>query len=98
MKFLILQRVKREVPLEKWAKIFPLQFQYFDKLEKEKILEVCYHLVGQQGSMLVVSADSDEMLSKVIGEDPMFFYSEHEVYPLISREAHEKRVRKLFQS
>ena len=97
MKFLIIQKVKREVPLEKWAKMLPLQFQYFNKLEKEKTLEACYHLVGQQGTMLIVIVDSDDMLSKVIGDDPMFFYSEREIYPLTTRETHEKRVQKLLQ-
>jgi len=43
MKFLIVQKVKREVPVEKWAKLLPLQFKYFDRLEKEKTLEVYYH-------------------------------------------------------
>jgi len=97
VKFLIIQKVKREVPLEKWAKMLPLQFQYFNKLEKEKTLEACYHLVGQQGTMLIVIVDSDDMLSKVIGDDPMFFYSEREIYPLTTRETHEKRVQKLLQ-
>ncbi|MFB3889089.1 MAG: muconolactone Delta-isomerase family protein [Candidatus Bathyarchaeia archaeon] len=97
MKFLIIQKVKREVPLEKWAKLLPLQFKYFDQLERQKTLEVVYHLVGQQGSMLVVDADSDETLSRVIGEDPMFFYLDREVYPLTTRENHEKRLRKLLQ-
>jgi hypothetical protein len=97
MKFLVIQRVRKEVPLEKWAKLLPLQFKYFDKLEKEKTLEVYYHLIGQQGSMLIVSVDSDEALSRVIGEDPMFFHSEREVYPLTTRKTHEKQIRKLLQ-
>jgi hypothetical protein len=97
MKFLVIQRVRREIPLEKWAKLLPLQFKYFDKLEKEKVLEVCYHLIGQQGSMLVVNVDSDEMLSKVVGEDPLFFHSEREVYPLTTRQTHEKQLRQLLQ-
>jgi hypothetical protein len=97
MKFLIIQKVKREIPIEKWAKLLPLQFKYFEKLEKEKALEVYYHLIGQQGSMLVVNVDSDETLSKVIGEDPMFFHSEREVYPLTTRQTHEKQIRKLLQ-
>ncbi len=83
--------------MEKWAKLLPLQFKYFDQLERQKTLEVVYHLVGQQGSMLVVDADSDETLSRVIGEDPMFFYLDREVYPLTTRENHEKRLRKLLQ-
>ncbi len=95
MKFLVVQKVKREVPMEKWAKFLPLQFKYFDELEKQKILEVTYHLIGQQGSMLVVNVDSDEMLSRVIGEDPMFFHMDREIYPLTSRENHEKRIRKI---
>src|SRR3989337_2229988 len=97
MGFLIIQKVKREIPLEKWAKLLPLQFKYFDKLEKEKTVEVSYHLIGQQGSMLVVNVDSNEALSKVIGEDPMFFHSEREVYPLTTRETHEKQIKQLLK-
>jgi len=97
MKFLIIQKIKREVPLEKWSRLLPLQFKYFEKLEKDKTLEVDYHLIGQQGSMLIVNVDSDEALSRVVGEDPMFFDSEREIYPLTTRQTHEKQIRKLLQ-
>jgi hypothetical protein len=97
MKFLIIQKVKREVPMEKWAKLLPLQFKYFEKLEKEHVLELDYHLVGQQGSMLVVNAESDQQLSMVIGQDPMFFHMEREIYPLTTRETHEKQIRQLLE-
>src|SRR5208283_3678496 len=97
MKFLIIQKVKREVPIEKWAKLLPLQFKYFDNLEKEKTLEVYYHLIGQQGSMLIVNVDSDEKLSKIIGQDPLFFDCEREIYPLTTRQTHEKQIRELLQ-
>jgi hypothetical protein len=95
MKFLIIQKVKREVPIERWSRLLPLQFKYFDSLEKTKILEVYYHLIGQQGSMLIVNVDSDEALSKVVGQDPMFFECEREVYPLTTRQNHEKQIREL---
>ncbi len=95
MKFLIIQKVKREVPIERWSRLLPLQFKYFEDLEKQKTLEVYYHLIGQQGSMLIVNADSDEALSKVIGQDPMFFECEREVYPLTTRQNHEKQIREL---
>ncbi len=95
MKFLIIQKVKREVPLERWSRLLPLQFKYFDSLEKAKTLEACYHLIGQQGSMLIVNVDSDEALSKVVGQDPMFFECEREVYPLTTRQNHEKQIREL---
>jgi muconolactone delta-isomerase len=97
MKFLIVQKVKHEGPVEKWAKLLSLQFQYFEKLEKERVLEVYYHLVGQQGSMLVVNVDSDEALSKVIGQDPLFFHLEREIYPLTTRQTHEKQIRQLLK-
>jgi len=97
MKFLIIQKVKREVPIEKWAKLLPLQFKYFDKLEKDKTLDVCYHLVGHQGSMLIVDADSDEKLSRVIGQDPMFFECEREIYVLTTRQTHEKQICELLK-
>jgi muconolactone delta-isomerase len=97
MKFLIIQKVKQEIPLEKWAKLLPLQFTYFEKLEKEKVLEVYYHLIGQQGSMLVVNVESDEQLSRIIGQDPMFFHLEREIYPLTTRQTHEKQIRQLLK-
>jgi len=81
--------------VERWAKLLPLQFKYFEKLEKERVLEVYYHLIGQQGSMLVVNVDSDETLSKVIGQDPMFFHLEREIYPLTTRQTHEKQIRQI---
>ncbi len=95
MKFLIIQKVKREVPIEKWSRLLPLQFKYFESLEKAQILETCYHLIGQQGSMLIVNADSDETLSKIIGQDPMFFECEREVYPLTTRQTHEKQIKEM---
>jgi muconolactone delta-isomerase len=97
MKFLIIQKVKREIPMEKWAKLLPLQFKYFDKLEKEKALEVNYHLIGHQGTMSIVNVDSDEKLSKIIGQDPMFFECEREIYPLTTRQNHEKQVREMLK-
>jgi hypothetical protein len=97
MKFLIIQKIKREIPLEKWSRLLPLQFKYFEKLEKDKTLEVDYHLIGQQGSMLIVNVDSDEALSRVVGEDPMFFASDREIYPLTTRQTHEKQIRKILQ-
>jgi len=90
-------KIKGEVPTEKWAKLQPLQFKYFDQPEMLKTLEITYHLIGQQGSMLVVNVDSEETLSQVIGEDPMFFDMDREVYPLTTRENHEKQIRKLLQ-
>ena len=97
MKFLIIQRVKRVVPVEKWAKLLPLQFKYFDSLEKEKTLEVYYHLIGQQGSVCIVNVDSDEKLSKIVGQDPLFFETEREIYPLTTRQTHEKQIRELLK-
>jgi len=97
MKFLIIQKVKREVPIEKWSRMLPLQFKYFEDLEKEKTLETYYHLIGQQGSMLIVNAESDEKLSKIIGQDPMFFDLDREIYPLTTRQTHEKQIRQLLE-
>ncbi len=83
--------------MEKWAKLLPLQFTYFEKLEEEKVLEVTYHLIGQQGSMLVVNVNSDDQLSQVVGQDPMFFHLEREIYPLTTRQTHEKQIRRLLK-
>ncbi len=98
MKFLIIEKVTGEVPLEKWAKLLPAQFKYFDDLEKKGKIEVSYHLIGHKGSLLIVNVASDEELSRVISEDPMFFHSERQVYPLTTRETHKKYLRKLLQT
>ena len=97
MKFLIIQKTNREISVDTWSKLLPLQFKYLDELEKKKTVEVSYHLIGHRGSMLIVNAESDEDLSKIISEDPMFFYSEREVYPLTTRETHKKYLRKLLR-
>jgi hypothetical protein len=97
MKFLIIQKIKREVPMERWAKLLPLQFKYFEKLEAEKTIETDYHLIGQQGSMLIVNAENDAALSKIIGQDPMFFECEREIYPLTTRQTHQDQIRELLK-
>ncbi|MCL2476433.1 hypothetical protein [Candidatus Bathycorpusculum sp.] len=97
MKFLIIQKVKRDVPLERWAKLLPLQFKYFESLEKEKSLDLTYHLIGHQGSMLIVNAESDEKLSRIIGQDPLFFECDRQIYPLAARQAHEKQILELLK-
>jgi uncharacterized protein YciI len=94
MKFLILQRSKH-VPVEIWAKLFPAHFKHLDDLEKAGKIETSYHLIGQQGNLLIVEVDSEEELTRIIGEDPLFFYSEREIYPLATRENHKKYLRQI---
>ncbi len=83
--------------MEKWARLLPLQFRYFENLQKEHLLELDYHLVGQQGSMLVINVETDEQLSQIVGQDPLFFFLQHEIYPLTTRAAHEKQIRQLLK-
>jgi len=97
MKFLVLQRIKPQVPIERLASLTPAQFKYLSKLESEGKVEQYYHLIGQQGHMIICNVDSDEELSKIISEDPLFFDSEREIYPLTTREAHEKRLLELLR-
>lgn len=97
MKFLILQKTK-QVPVEAWAKLLPAHFKYLDNLERTGKIEVSYHLIGHQGNMLIVNAKSDEELSSIIGEDPLFFHSEREVYVLTTREVHKKHLRQILKS
>jgi uncharacterized protein YciI len=95
MKFLIISKI-RQINLDVWAKLLPAHFKYLDDLEKKKVAEVSYHLIGQQGDVLIVHADSDEDLASIIGEDPLFFYTEREVYPLTTREVHKRRLQGIF--
>jgi uncharacterized protein YciI len=94
MKFLIISKA-RQMALDVWAKLLPAHFKYLDELEKNKVIEVSYHLIGHQGDVLIVKANSDEELASIIGEDPMFFYSERQVYPLTTREVHKRRLEKI---
>jgi len=94
MKFLILQKIN-QVPIKTWAKLLPTQFKYLDDLEREGKIEKSYHLIGQKTNLLIVDVGSEEELKRVISEDPLFFYSGREVYPLTTREAHKKYLRQL---
>jgi uncharacterized protein YciI len=95
MKFLIIARV-RQTPVDVWGKLLPAHFKYLDELEKKKVVEVSYHLIGHQGDALIVNANSDAELASLIGEDPLFFYTEREVYPLTTREVHKRRLEQIF--
>jgi len=96
MKFLVLERTK-QTPVEVWAKLLPAHFKYLDDLQKQGKIEVSYHLIGEQGDVLIVNADSDEELSKIVGEDPLFFYSQRQIYTLTTREVHKKRLRQIIK-
>jgi len=53
------------------------------------------HYVGRTVSGADVS--SDEELSRLIGDDPLFFYSRREIYPLTTRETHKKYLKELLK-
>ena len=97
MKFLVLQWIKPQAPIERLASLTPAQFKYLSKLESQGKVEQYYHLVGQQGHMIICSVNSDEELSRIISEDPLFFDSVRKIYPLTTREAHEKRLLELLK-
>jgi len=97
MKFLVLQWIKPQVPIERLTGLTPAQFKYISKLESQKKVEQYYHMIGQQGHMIICNVESDEELSRIISEDPLFFDSERKIYPLTTREAHEKRLLELLR-
>jgi len=97
MKFLIIQWIRSEVTLEKLATLMPAQFKYLDELEATGKIEAYYHLIGQQGQMVIADVSSDEELSRLIGDDPLFFYSRREIYPLTTREIHKKYLKELLK-
>jgi len=97
VKFLVLQWIKPQVPIERLASLTPAQFKYLSNLESRGEVEQYYHLIGQQGHMIICDVTSDEELSRIISEDPLFFDSEREIYPLTTRETHEKRLLELMR-
>jgi len=97
VKFLVLQWIKPQVPIERLVSLTPAQFKYLGKLESQGKVEQYYHLIGQQGHMIICNVNSNEELSRIVSEDPLFFDSERKIYPLTTREAHEKRVLELLK-
>lgn len=96
MKFLVLERPKSGVKASVLSKLSLLQHVYFRKLQKEGKIERYYHLIGLQGLVYMCDVSSEEELSRIVSQDPMFFHSRRRVYPLISAETHEKIVREAF--
>lgn len=70
MKFLIIQRIRSEVTLERLATLMPAQFKYLDEMESAGKIETYYHLIGQQGHMIIADVSSDEELSRLFSQDP----------------------------
>jgi muconolactone delta-isomerase len=69
--------------------------KYVRQLKEKGKAEVYYHLIGQEGHMIICDVESEEELSAIVGDDPLFFDSHREIYPLITYEKHEERFRKL---
>lgn len=88
----MLQWIRPQVPIERLVGLTPAQFKYLSKLESQGKIEQYYHLIGKQGHMIICNVSSDEELSRIISEDPLFFDSVRKIYPLTTREAHEKRL------
>jgi len=97
MKFLVLQWVNPQTPVEKLATLTPAQMKYLEELKAKGKIDVYYHMIGQQGYMTIVDASSEDELSRVVSDDPLFFYSHREIYPLITLEAHRKHMRELLK-
>lgn len=97
MKFLILQKIKANTPIQTLSRLTPAQFKYIEELQHLGKIEEYYHLVGQQGHMLIVNVQSDDELSKIVGEDPLFFYSKRRVYPLTTLEIHKKHFQEILR-
>ena len=97
MKFLILQKIKPPVPIEVLSKLSPAQLKYISELESKGIIEKYYHLIGQQGFMIICNVDSDDELSKIISQDPLFFYSSREIFPLTTRQIHTKHLMEILK-
>ena len=95
MKFLIIQKVNPGTKIQHLTKLMPAQMKYIRELLDKKRIEVYYHLIEQEGHMMICEARSEEELSAIVGDDPLFFDSKREIYPLITYEKHEDRFRKL---
>ncbi len=97
MKFLILQRIRSNTSIKTLAELTPAQLKYIEELQRKGKVEKYYHLVGQQGHMLIVDTSSDDELSKIVSEDPLFFYSRRKIYPLTTFAVHMKHFSEIIK-
>jgi len=93
LKFLVIQWLKPDLSLEMQAKLIPAQIKYLDDRVSKGKVEKLYHLIGQQGTVMVCDVESEEDLSRLISKDPLFFHSRRRIYPLITPEAHKQLIR-----
>jgi len=66
LKFLIVQKVNPGTPVQKVSKLLPAQMKYIQELRKEHKIELYYHLIGQEGHMIVCDVGSEEELSAIL--------------------------------
>jgi muconolactone delta-isomerase len=95
MKFLILQRIRANVPVKELAVLLPAQIKYYEGLQATGKVKDYYHMIGQHGHALICDAVTDDELSAIIGRDPLFFHSIREVYPLTTTQTHKKFVKEI---
>jgi len=95
LKFLIVQKVNRGTSVQRLVKLTPAHMKYVRELIERRKIDVYYHLIGQEGHMMICDVASEEELSAIVGDDPLFFDSQREIYPLITYEKHENRFRNI---
>ena len=95
LKFLIVQKVNRGTSVQRLVKLTPAYMKYIRELIEKRKIDVYYHLIGQEGHMMICDVASEEELSAIVGDDPLFFDSQREIYPLITYEKHENRFRNI---
>jgi len=93
LRFLVIQWLMPNLPLQMQAKLIPAQVRYLDDQVSKGKIEKLYHLIGQQGAVMVCNVESEEDLSRLISKDPLFFHSRRRIYPLITPEAHKRLIR-----
>jgi hypothetical protein len=52
--------------------------KYIRELIQKKKIELYYHMIGQEGHVAICEVNSDEELSEIVGDDPLFFESRRE--------------------
>jgi len=94
----VIQRVRPQASVKDLAILLPAQIKYYEGLQSSGKIEAYYHMIGQQGHMIVCDVGSDDELSSIIGRDPLFFQCQREVYPLTTSRTHKKYVQELLKT
>jgi len=73
-KFLVIEKVRPETPVDVLFKLPLAQMGYLDRMRGEGKVEELYHMIGRQGIAMICDVGSHEGLSRLLSRDQRLFH------------------------